>query len=71
MAEQAARIGPAALTRSAEIVHAGLIEMRGATSPRLLLELMCARMLLPDAAADSAALLQRIERLERRQTISQ
>ena len=71
MAEQAARIGSATLTRYAEIVHAALIEMRGTTSPRLVLELLCARMQLPDAAADSAALLQRIERLERRQTIAQ
>ena len=68
MAEQAARIGAATLTRYAEIVHAALIEMRGTTSPRLVLELLCARMQLPDAAADSAALLQRIERLERRQS---
>src|SRR5262249_42151353 len=49
-----------------EIVHTALIEMRGTTSPRLVLELLCARMLLPDSAADSAALLQRLERLERR-----
>ncbi len=47
-------------------MHTALIEMRGTTSPRLVLELLCARMLLPDAAADSAALLQRLERLERR-----
>jgi DNA polymerase-3 subunit gamma/tau len=71
MAEQAARIGSATLTRYAEIVHAALIEMRGTTSPRLVLELLCARMQLPDAAADSAALLQRIERLERRQSAEQ
>ncbi len=71
MAEQSARIGAATLTRYAEIVHAALIEMRGTTSPRLVLELLCARMQLPDAAADSAALLQRIERLERRQTVGQ
>src|SRR6266542_3407126 len=66
MADQAARIGGATLPRNAEIVHTALIEMRGTTSPRLVLELLCARMQLPDAAADSAALLQRIERLERR-----
>jgi DNA polymerase-3 subunit gamma/tau len=66
MADQAARLGAATLTRYAEIVHNSLIEMRGTTSPRLVLELLCARMQLPDAAADSAALLQRIERLERR-----
>jgi DNA polymerase-3 subunit gamma/tau len=52
--------------RYAEILHAALIEMRGTTAPRLVLELVCARMLLPDASADSAALLQRLERLERR-----
>ncbi|HZE49924.1 MAG TPA: DNA polymerase III subunit gamma and tau, partial [Jatrophihabitantaceae bacterium] len=66
MADQSARLGAATLARNAEIVHTALIEMRGTTSPRLVLELLCARMLLPDAAADSAALLQRIERLERR-----
>ena len=31
---------------------AGLVEMRGATSPRLLLELMCAQVLLPGAARE-------------------
>ena len=66
MADQAARIGAASLTRYAEIVHTALLEMRGTTAPRLVLELLCARMQLPDAAADSAALLQRLERLERR-----
>ncbi|HEU5470865.1 MAG TPA: DNA polymerase III subunit gamma and tau [Actinophytocola sp.] len=73
MSAQAQRLGPAALTRFAEIVHNGLVEMRGATAPRLLLELLCARMLLPaavsgDAAADSAV-LQRIERMERRVSV--
>ena len=71
MADQAARLGAAALTRFAEIVHTALLEMRGTTSPRLVLELLCARMQLPDASADAAALLQRIERLERRATATQ
>jgi DNA polymerase III subunit gamma/tau len=66
MADQAMRLGGATVTRYAEIVHTALIEMRGTTSPRLVLELLCARMQLPDAATDSAALLQRLERLERR-----
>ena len=66
MSEQSSRIGRAAGVRYAEILHAALIEMRGTTAPRLVLELVCARMLLPDASADSAALLQRLERLERR-----
>ncbi len=72
MVAQAQQLGPATLTRYAEIVHTGLVDMRGATAPRLLLELLCARMLLPgavptDAAADSAV-LQRLERIERRVT---
>ena len=44
---QAARFGRAELTRAADLVAAGLTEMRGATAPRLLLELICARVLLP------------------------
>ncbi|MEV0593401.1 DNA polymerase III subunit gamma and tau [Nonomuraea cavernae] len=62
---QAASMGPAELTRAAELFNTGLTEMRGATSPRLLLELMCARVLLPAAAQGEAALLARLERLER------
>jgi DNA polymerase-3 subunit gamma/tau len=76
LAAEAERIGPGTLTRYAEIMHAGLTEMRGATAPRLLLELLCSRMLLPAAvgagsseageAEQDAALLHRLERLERR-----
>jgi DNA polymerase-3 subunit gamma/tau len=71
MVEQAGRLGIATVTRFAEIVHTALIELRGTTSPRLVLELLCARMQLPDATTDSAALLQRVERLERRLAASQ
>jgi DNA polymerase-3 subunit gamma/tau len=66
MTEQAGRFGQAELTRAAEIISEGLIQMRGATSPRLLLELMCAQILLPGAATGEKALLVRLERLERR-----
>ena len=66
MTDQGARLGTATLSRMADIVHTGLIEMRGTTSPRLLLELVSARMLLPSASADGGALLQRLERMERR-----
>src|SRR3984957_5878656 len=66
MAEQASRFGQAELTRAAEIISEGLIQMRGATSPRLLLELACAQILLPAASAGDKALLVRLERLERR-----
>ena len=65
MAAQAGRFGQAGLTRAAEIVSTGLDQMRGATSPRLLLELMCAQVLLPAAATDEKSLLARLERLER------
>ena len=68
--EQAARIGPATLTRYAEVVQAGLGEMRGATAPRLLLEVICARLLLPSASDAEAALLQRVERIETRLGVS-
>jgi DNA polymerase III subunit gamma/tau len=70
MREQAATLGSATLTRYAEVVHAGLGEMRGATAPRLLLEVVCARLLLPSASDTEAALLQRIERLETRMNVS-
>jgi DNA polymerase-3 subunit gamma/tau len=70
MTDQSARLGTATLSRMADIVHTGLIEMRGTTSPRLLLELVSARMLLPSAAADGGALLQRLERMERRLSVS-
>ncbi|GAB3477385.1 DNA polymerase III subunit gamma and tau [Nocardiopsis coralliicola] len=64
--EQASRIGPATLTRAAEVLNQGLTEMRGATSPRLLLELLTARLLLPAAdPSDGSALLSRLETLER------
>ncbi|WP_428339607.1 DNA polymerase III subunits gamma/tau [Mycobacterium sp.] len=70
MREQAARMGPATLTRYAEVVHAGLTEMRGATAPRLLLEVICARLLLPSASDTEPALLQRVERIETRLDMS-
>ncbi|MFF0150709.1 DNA polymerase III subunit gamma and tau [Micromonospora sp. NPDC005203] len=70
MAAQAAQLGPGTLSRCADIVHDGLIEMRGTTAPRLLLELICARMLLPGADDSTGGLLQRLERMERRLTLS-
>ena len=70
MRDQAARIGAATLTRYAEVVHAGLGEMRGATAPRLLLEVVCARLLLPSASDTESALLQRVERIETRLDMS-
>ncbi|MEV1119044.1 DNA polymerase III subunit gamma and tau [Actinosynnema sp. NPDC049800] len=56
---------PATVTRWAEILHQGLTEMRGSTAPRLLLELVTARMLLPSVGDVESGLLQRVEQLER------
>ncbi len=67
---QASRFGVADLTRSAEVVSAGLDQIRGATAPRLLLELICARVLLPGADASPAGVQARLDRLERRIAIS-
>jgi DNA polymerase-3 subunit gamma/tau len=68
MRAQAAHLGPAELSRAADLVNAALGEMTGATSPRLHLELLIARLLLPaadDAASGFAARLDRLERLDR------
>ena len=67
MLGQAGRFGPADLTRIADVVSTGLTEMRGATAPRLHLELVCARALLPGADDDAArGLGARMDRLELR-----
>jgi DNA polymerase III subunit gamma/tau len=63
MRTQANLIGAATLIRAADITSLGLTEMRGATAPRLILELICGRILLP--TGDDTAVIARIERLER------
>ena len=63
---QATKIGVGNLTRAAEVLAAGLVAMRGTTTPRLQLELMCARILLPTSDAGERGLHARLERLERR-----
>ncbi|MFE7778281.1 DNA polymerase III subunit gamma and tau [Streptomyces sp. NPDC057445] len=65
MQAQAQVFGAAELSRAADLVNAGLTEMRGATSPRLQLELICARVLLPAAFDDERSLQARLDRLER------
>jgi DNA polymerase-3 subunit gamma/tau len=70
MSRQSAQLGRVQLTRAADIVNTGLTEMRGATAPRLLLELICARVFLPAVGDDEASLLVRLERLERRFAIA-
>ncbi|MEO7446737.1 MAG: DNA polymerase III subunit gamma and tau, partial [Humibacillus sp.] len=65
MRVQQAAFGPGALSRAADIANAGLTEMTGATAPRLQLELICARILLP-AASGEQGYAARLDRLERR-----
>ncbi len=65
MGVQASRLGIAELSRAADLVNTALTEMTGATSPRLHLELLCARLLLPGADEGTAGLAARVERLER------
>lgn len=66
MSKQASVFGQAELSRSADVVNAALTEMTGATSPRLHLELMVARILVPASDASERGALARVERLERR-----
>jgi DNA polymerase-3 subunit gamma/tau len=70
MRTQATNIGAANLSRCADIASEGLTQMRGATAPRLILELICGRMLLPGGDNSEAGLLSRIERLERVENIA-
>ncbi|WP_330435132.1 DNA polymerase III subunit gamma and tau [Streptomyces sp. NBC_00825] len=65
MQAQASVFGAAELSRAADLVNEGLTEMRGATSPRLQVELICARVLLPAAFDDERSLQARLDRLER------
>ncbi|MFE2065733.1 DNA polymerase III subunit gamma and tau [Streptomyces sp. NPDC059467] len=65
MQAQAGTFGAAELSRAADLVNQGLTEMRGATSPRLQLELICARVLLPAAYGDERSVMARLDRLER------
>ncbi len=66
MSQQAVAFGQAELSRAADVVNAALTEMTGATSPRLHLELMVARILVPASDESERGALARVERLERR-----
>ncbi|PAZ16655.1 hypothetical protein CLM62_06870 [Streptomyces sp. SA15] len=65
MQAQAGTFGAAELSRAADLVNEGLTEMRGANSPRLQLELICARVMLPAAYGDERSVMARLDRLER------
>lgn len=70
MRSQAQRIGSAGLSRAADLAAEGLTQMRGATAPRLMLELICGRILLPLGDDSERGLLTRIERLERAENLA-
>ncbi|MFD5252906.1 DNA polymerase III subunit gamma and tau [Streptomyces bobili] len=65
MQAQAGVFGAAELSRAADLVNQGLTEMRGAHSPRLQLELICARVLLSAAYGDERSVMARLDRIER------
>ncbi|MBO0899104.1 DNA polymerase III subunit gamma and tau [Cellulomonas sp. zg-ZUI22] len=65
MRRQATHLGMSELSRSADLANAALTEMVGATSPRLHLELLMARLLLPSVDDSRTGLAARIDRLER------
>lgn len=65
MRQQARHLGASELSRSADLANAALTEMTGATSPRLHLELLLARLLLPAADDTRSGLGARLDRLER------
>jgi DNA polymerase-3 subunit gamma/tau len=70
MRNQSNRIGAANLSRAADIAAEGLTQMRGATAPRLILELICGRILLPIGDNGESGMLSRIERLERAENMA-
>ncbi|MDQ0925028.1 DNA polymerase-3 subunit gamma/tau [Pseudarthrobacter sp. W1I19] len=63
---QAHNLGAAELSRAADVTNTALTEMTGATSPRLHLELLCARILLPSSEQNERGMAARIDRVERR-----
>ena len=63
---QAEKFGRAELTYAAQIIAAGLKAMSGATSPKLQLEIMAAKVLVPSQDNTELGSLTRIDRLERR-----
>ncbi len=59
-------LGPARSVRAMEVLGAALVAMRDALDSRITLEVAIVRLTHPEADDDSSALLERIERLERR-----
>lgn len=64
------QLGPGRLDHAAQVVDQALNSMGGTTNPRTHIELMCARLLLPEAGQGLAQAGARLDRLERRLEIS-
>ena len=62
---QAELLGPAEASRAADVISRSLGELKGATAPRLRLEIMAARLLVPSAERSDVGALARIEHLEK------
>lgn len=62
---QAQKIGAAELARAGDLVSRALSEIKGATAPRLQLELLMAKLLLPAVDDSTEGLRARIDQLER------
>ncbi len=67
---QSARFGQHELSRAADLVAEGLAELKGTSAPRLLLELLCARVLLPGADDSARGLATRVDRIEKRMAMA-
>jgi len=63
--QQAQSLGPTEASRTADVVNAALSELKGATAPRLRLEMMAARLLVPAADDSDDGSRARLEHLER------
>jgi DNA polymerase III subunit gamma/tau len=68
--DQASRIGAAELARAGDLVNRALSEIKGATAPRIQLELLMAKLLLPATDDSTDGLRARIEQLERSGVVS-
>ncbi|WP_073707365.1 DNA polymerase III subunit gamma and tau [Glutamicibacter sp. 0426] len=62
---QAGLVGAGELSRWADVTNKALSEMTGATSPRLHLELLAARLMLPGSQNSDSSFAARLDRLER------
>ena len=65
IADQAKRLGPAGATRAIEVVGEALVDLRESVDPRVTLEVALVRVARADLDTSPAALIERLERLER------